>query len=150
MADSKDKDQRKKIMQTSAAMNQYKKMSTNVAADTADSHQLIQMLLDGAVERINSAKYHLAKNDVENKGESIGKAISIIDGLKVSLDMEKGGELAANLESLYVYMQQQLLRANLHNKTENLDEVISLLNEIRAGWSAIPLDVRQAHVPKLD
>jgi len=135
-------------MQTSAALNQYKKMTTNVAAETADSHQLIQMLLDGAVERINSAKYFLVKKDIPNKGESIGKAISIIDGLKVSLDMEKGGELATNLESLYDYMQRQLLFANLNNKVENLDEVISLINEIRAGWAAIPQDIRQSHKPK--
>ena len=132
-------------MHTSAALNQYKQMGTNVAAQTADPHQLIQMLLDGAIERINSAKYFIGQNDVAQKGEQIGKAISIIDGLKVSLDMEKGGEIAANLESLYDYMQRQLLLANLNNKIENLDEVASLIGEIRSGWAQIPQEIRSSH-----
>lgn len=132
-------------MHTSAALNQYKQMGTNVAAQTADPHQLIQMLLDGAIERINRAKYFMSQNDVANKGEQIGKAISIIDGLKVSLDMEKGGEIATNLEALYDYMQRQLLLANLNNKIENLDEVASLIGEIRSGWAQIPQEIRSSH-----
>lgn len=149
MADDKDNDQRKTTMHTSAAVNQYKKMGATVAVDTADPHQLIQMLLEGAVERINMAKYHIQNNDAPKKGEQISKAISILDGLKVSLDMEKGGEIAANLESLYDYMQRQLLMANLENKTQNLDEVLSLLNEIRAGWAQIPQDIRNSHIPEM-
>ena len=135
-------------MHTSAALNQYKKMGAHVAAESADPHQLIQMLLDGAVERINAAKYHVQNKDIRQKGEMISKAISILDGLKVSLDMEKGGEIAANLEALYDYMQRQLLIANVENKIENLDEVISLLNEIRMSWGQIPQDVRNNYKPQ--
>ena len=135
-------------MHNSAAVNQYKQMGTKVAAETADPHLLTQMLIDGAIERINSAKYFIEQKEVARKGESIGKAISIIDGLKVSLDMEKGGEIASNLEALYDYMQRQLLAANLHDKSENLDEVLSLMNEIRAGWAAIPQDIRRSYKPK--
>lgn len=136
-------------MHTSAALNQYKKMGTHVAAESADPHELIQMLLDGAVERINRAKYHIQNNEVKEKGEQISKTISILDGLKVSLDMEKGGEIAANLEALYDYMQRQLLMANVENKPENLDEVLSLLNEIRTGWAQIPQDIRKSHKPNI-
>ena len=130
-------------MQNAAAMNQYKKVGTNVAVDVADPHHLIQMLMDGALERINSAKYHMVQKNTAKKGEDISKAISIIDGLTTSLDMEKGGELAQNLLSLYDYMQRQLVEANLSDKMDNLDEVIALMNEIRAGWTAIPQDVRK-------
>ena len=130
-------------MQNSAAMNQYKQVGTKVAVDVADPHNLIQMLMDGALERINSAKYHMVQNNVAKKGEDISKAISIIDGLITSLDLEKGGEIAENLLSLYDYMQRRLVEANLSDKMDNLDEVIVLMNEIRAGWSAIPQDVRK-------
>ncbi|MDH5426065.1 MAG: flagellar export chaperone FliS [Gammaproteobacteria bacterium] len=130
-------------MQNAAAMNQYKKVGTNVAVDVADPHHLIQMLMDGAVERINSAKYHMLQKNVAKKGEDISKAISILDGLITSLDMEKGGEIATNLMSLYDYMQRKLVEANLSDKMDNLDEVTSLMNEIRSGWSAIPQDVRK-------
>ena len=132
-------------MHATAALNQYKKMGTNVAVDTADPHQLIQMLLDGAIERVNLAKYHIQNSDKKQMAEQISKAISILDGLKVSLDMEKGGEIATNLEALYDYMQRQLLLANVENKTQNLAEVISLLGEIRSGWAQIPQDIRKSH-----
>ena len=140
-----EKDKRKQSMQNAAAMNQYKKVGTHVAVDVADPHHLIQMLMDGAVERINSAKYHMVQKDTAKKGEDISKAISIIDGLITSLDMEKGGEISQNLLSLYDYMQRRLVEANLSDKMENLDEVLKLMNEIRAAWSSIPQDVRKEY-----
>ncbi|MDH5392551.1 MAG: flagellar export chaperone FliS [Gammaproteobacteria bacterium] len=130
-------------MHNSVAMNQYKQVGTKVAVDVADPHHLIQMLLDGALEKINSAKYQMLQNNIARKGEDVSKAISIIDGLVTSLDMEKGGEIAENLFSLYDYMQRKLLEANMSNNMDLLDEVAGLLNEIKAGWSAIPQDVRK-------
>ena len=135
-------------MHTSAAMNQYKQVSVQANVENADPHTLVQMLINGAIERINSAKLCMTQNNVAQKGENISKAISIIDGLKVSLDMEKGGEIAENLAALYDYMQRQLLAANVKNLPQNLDEVLSLMNEIRSGWMAIPQDVRNSYKPK--
>jgi len=129
-------------MQNSAAMNQYKQVGVQAAVGNADPHTLIQMLIDGAIQRLNSAKMHMKQNNISLKGENISKAISIIDGLRSSLDMKKGGEIAQNLESLYEYMQRQLLAANLENKLENIDEVLTLMNEIRSGWTSIGQDVR--------
>ena len=137
-------------MQNSAALNQYKQVSTKAAIESADPHTLIQLLINGVLERLNSAKFHMLENNVAKKGENISKAISILDGLRASLDMEKGGEMAENLEGLYDYMQRQLLKANYHNKSENIDEVISLMNEIRSGWMAIPQDVRNEYKTKVE
>ena len=129
-------------MQNSAAMNQYKQVGVQSAVGNADPHTLVQMLIDGAIQRLNTAKMHMKQNNVSLKGENLSKAISIIDGLRSSLDMKKGGEIATNLESLYEYMQRQLLVANVENKLENIEEVISLMNEIRSGWESIPQDIR--------
>lgn len=138
-------------MQNSAAMNEYKqvgRVGTKVAIDSADPHTLVQMLIDGAIERINAAKFALENGNVAVRGENISSAISIIDGLKVSLDMNNGGEIAQNLASLYDYMQRKLLEANVHNKSDSLNEVLSLINEIKSGWQAIPQDVRNSHTSK--
>lgn len=135
-------------MYNTAAVNEYKQVNTKAAVESADPHTLIKMLIDGALERVNIAKLNMSQGDVVHKGENISRAISIIDGLKISLDMKDGGEIAQNLASLYDYMQRKLLEANLHNKVENLDEVLSLINEIKAGWQAIPQDVRNGHAPK--
>ncbi len=134
-------------MNHSAAMNQYKQVGVKGSIENASPHALIQMLIDGGAERINKARFFMQQGEIAQKGESISKAISIIDGLKVSLDFEKGGEIARNLSDLYNYMQAQLMKANLENDEKLLDEVLSLLNEIRSGWAAIPQDVRNAHKP---
>ncbi len=135
-------------MYKSTAMNEYKQVGTKVAAETADPHLLIQLLMNGFVEKVNAAKFHMNNKDIAAKGENISRAIAILDGLKVSLDMDKGGDIANNLASLYEYMQKQLLTSNLKNDTDNLDEVISLMNEIREGWNAIPQTDRQAFAAK--
>jgi len=134
-------------MRNAAAMNQYKQVNVQASVENADPHTLIQMLFDGAIERLNMAKMHIKQNNIAMKGESISRAISIVDGLRSSLDMKKGGELAENLEALYDYMQRQLLKANLENNTKLIDEVLSLMGEIREGWMAIPEDIRKTRKP---
>jgi len=129
-------------MNHSAAMNQYKQVGVKGSVETASPHVLVQMLIDGAIERLNKAKYHMVQKNIAQKGESISKAITIVDGLKVSLDNEKGGEIAKNLGDLYDYMQTRLLQANLNNEEAGIDEVVSLLNEIRSGWTSIPQEIR--------
>ncbi|VAW70028.1 Flagellar biosynthesis protein FliS [hydrothermal vent metagenome] len=134
-------------MQNSAAMSQYKQVGVQSSVGGADPHTLIQMLINGAIERLNTAKMHIQKKNIARKGEDIGRAISIIDGLRSSLDMKKGGEIAENLESLYEYMQRQLLSSNIENNQQKIDEVLGLLNEIRSGWNAIPQDIRKPKQP---
>lgn len=129
-------------MRNTAAMNQYKQVGIQASVENADPHTLIQMLFDGAIERLNTAKMHMQQGNIALKGENISRAISIVDGLRTSLDMEKGGEMAESLEALYDYMQRQLLVANLENKVEKIEEVLSLIGEIRAGWMAIPQEIR--------
>jgi len=106
--------------------------------------------MEGALDKISKAKGFMQQEGVQaiaNKGEQISWAISIIDGLKVSLDktVDGGGELVQNLEDLYTYMEKRLVEANLHNKIEYLDEVANLLKEIKVGWDAIPQDLIQEH-----
>jgi flagellar protein FliS len=95
------------------------------------------MLMDGALARIARAQVHLERGEIAEKGRAVGLAIQIIDGLRASLDMERGGEIAANLDRLYDYMLRRLLEANLANSAEMLAEVTGLLQQIRSGWVGI-------------
>lgn len=126
------------------AMNQYKQVGTQVSADSADPHQLIVMLFDGALERIAIARGAIERKDIEEKGQKIGRVIAIVDGLRASLDKERGGEIAENLDNLYDYIQRRLFEANLTNDLAVLTEVADLLKEVRSAWIAIPYDLRQA------
>ena len=118
------------------ALRQYHSADLAEASE-ADPHRLIQMLLEGALQRIAIARGAMQQGDIAIKGDRLGSAISIIEGLRSHLDRERGGEIAANLESLYDYMQQRLLQANLRNDVDILDEVAGLLRQIKAGWDGI-------------
>src|SRR5690606_2348609 len=98
---------------------------------------LVQMLLDGAVARVVAAKVAMEAGEIARKGELIGRAIAMVEGLRSALDVERGGDLAANLEALYAYIERRLLESNLHGDAAALDEVASLLREVQSGWRAI-------------
>ena len=128
-----------------AAMNKYAQVSNQSTAAFANPHRLIQMLMEGALEKISKAKGFLSNGDIAKKGEHIGWAISIIEGLRASLDHTQGGQVSENLESLYIYMNGRLSQANLKNSIEMLDEVTDLLIDIKSGWDAIPQDIIDNH-----
>ncbi|MCC7221366.1 MAG: flagellar export chaperone FliS [Candidatus Contendobacter sp.] len=121
----------------SKALQQYQQVSTESGVAYASPHRLIQMLMEGAFERIATAKGCIQRQDISGKGEQIGKAIDIVGGLREGLNLEAGGELAANLDALYAFMQQRLVEANLRSDTAILDEVADLLRPIKEGWDAI-------------
>ncbi|RMJ03904.1 Flagellar protein FliS [Marinobacter litoralis] len=129
-------------------LNAYQRVNTQTSITDADPHKLIQLLYNGAIERINMAKARMQAKDYEGKGKLIGKAIEIIGGLKSFLDFEKGGELATRLEALYDYMERTLLEASAKNDMAKLDEVISLLRSIKEGWDGIREEavIQSAHV----
>lgn len=116
------------------AMEEYREVDVPSRVQDADPHALVQLMLDGAVARVAAARGALEAADVPLKCDLIGKAINLVEGLRVSLDMERGGELAANLEALYRYMVRRLLEANLRGDAGILTEVSSLLREVQAGW----------------
>ncbi len=127
-------------MQRSAnnPVSSYAKVGVETGVGTADPHQLILMLFDGALLCVVSARQHMEAQNIAAKGENISKAINIIaNGLKASLDMAAGGELAERLAALYDYMCERLLLANMKNNTAALEEVRSLLHELKGAWEGI-------------
>lgn len=120
------------------AANTYAKVGMETGVSFADSHKLILMLYEGAIMAISNAILHMERNDIGRKGASISHAISIIDsGLKASLDLESGGEIARNLLTLYEYMSHRLLLANLNNDKAGLEEVSKLLTDLKGAWEEI-------------
>ena len=119
-------------------VNAYAKVGLETGVSAASPHKLIVMLYDGALAAIKSAASHMAAGNIAEKGAAISKALDIINnGLRASLDKKAGGEIASNLDSLYVYMTERLLTANLQNKSSLLDEVQTLLADLRDAWTQI-------------
>jgi flagellar protein FliS len=125
-------------------LHQYRQAGPIAEAAVADPHRLIQMLFEGALERIAVARGAMEHGNIRVKGEKLGQAITIIDGLRSMLDHGQGGELATNLDALYEYMTRRLAQGNARNDLEALDEVIRLLREIKSGWDGIPEMLRRA------
>lgn len=123
-----------------SALNAYSQVGVENSISSASPHKLVMMLFDGAILAVFRGKAFMQQGNVAAKGESISKAIAIIEeGLKVSLDEEAGGELATNLKALYEYMSNRLLMANIRNDVEGLDEVSRLLGELKTAWEQIGL-----------
>ena len=115
----------------------YQRVNTQTSITDADPHRLIQLLYNGAIERINMAKSRVQAKDYGGKAQLINKAIEIIGGLRSFLDFAQGGDLAARLEALYDYMERSLLEASAKNDLAKLDEVLTLLRSVKEGWDGI-------------
>ncbi|MBI5911050.1 MAG: flagellar export chaperone FliS [Betaproteobacteria bacterium] len=125
---------------SSRAVNAYARIGAETGVVSASPHQLILMLYEGAIVAIASAQQHLRLNGIAARGEAISKAISIIDGgLKASLDLNVGGELAKNLSELYQYMGRRLVQANLRNDHAGFEEVRLLLLQLKGAWETLAL-----------
>lgn len=124
-----------------AAQN-YSSVKVQSSVTDASPHRLIQMLFEGALERIAQAKGAMQQGQVARKGELIQKAINIVAGLSGTLNDKDGGQLAENLDDLYDYIIRALTEANYKNSTERLDECGRLLGELKSAWDTIADEAR--------
>jgi flagellar secretion chaperone FliS len=121
----------------------YRSTSAHSGVAAADAHGLIVMLMDGALERLATARGLMSNGTgAAEKAQLLHRAVAIIDELRNSLNLKAGGELSHNLDALYEYMCTRIMQANAANKPEWLDEVSRLLNEIRTAWLALPAQGR--------
>jgi flagellar protein FliS len=119
------------------AINQYASMNAHTGVVDADPHQLILLLMEGALARMAAAKGHIQRSEHEAKAKVMGNIVSIIGTLQSSLNHEQGGEISQNLEKLYDYMTRRLFDATRLNDVSMVDEVMGLLLEVKNGWLGI-------------
>ncbi|HCS62877.1 MAG TPA: flagellar protein FliS [Cellvibrio sp.] len=118
------------------ALKQYRQLGIESEISNASPHRLIQLLFEGALGRLAAAQGAIERGDVAAKGELLGKAISIVGGLRSSLDMS-AGELSERLDQLYEYVNLKLLEASRENDAEKVNEAIQLLKTVKSGWDEI-------------
>ena len=120
----------------------YQSAATHGGVAASDPHRLIVMLMDGALERIATARGCMQRGETAEKARLLNRTVSIVAELRGSLDLSAGGQIAANLSELYDYMNRRLLAGLANNQLDALDEVSKLLNEIRSAWVDIPTHAR--------
>lgn len=122
----------------------YKKVSNDAALQEADCHQVILLLMRGALDRMAQAKGAIERREIAVKHDRINKAIGILNGLQNGLDFSENPDIASNFYELYDYMVRRLIDAGAEMSVGPIDECIGLLAPIAEAWALIPEDVKQA------
>jgi|YNPMSStandDraft_1061717.scaffolds.fasta_scaffold06731_4 flagellar protein FliS len=127
-----------------SGVSAYQQVDLETAVQTAEPHQLILMLFDGALLAIAQAEVAIEQRNIPQRSAAINKAIAIvIEGLKGSLDVKAGGELGERLAALYDYIAERLMHANALNSAAPLAEAATLLRTIRDAWAEMPEEARR-------
>lgn len=116
----------------------YRQIGVETSVDSASPHQLISLLFDGYMDALTQARGAMRQGQIEAKGKAIGRAARIVEeGLKASLNLSGGGQLAQDLHALYDYLTTRLTLANLRNDESIVDECIRLVEPLRQAWRDI-------------
>ena len=128
-------------MNSIAALAHYGQIKNDSQTTYASPHQLMLMLFDGAIEAMSMTIGAIQHNKFELRSKQSTRSISVINGMRECLDMEAGGDLANNLYSLYSYMAKELFKASFKNDADTVQNIQTMLKDIRESWEKIPLNM---------
>jgi flagellar secretion chaperone FliS len=123
-------------------INAYQSVGGRDQATTADPYQLIQMLMNGALQKLAVGKGAMERKDLETKSENLTKSLSIVNALQDGLDMSVESEVAGNMYDLYDYAKRQIIEAMTSNNVEAVDNCMMVIRSLKEGWDAIPVEAR--------
>ena len=115
----------------------YRSTAVETRVHEADPHTLIQLMLEGAIQRLRTAEACIASGDLTRKAKAASEAGAIIDSLSGCLDFEQGGDIASRLEALYDYASRGIVAANAANDAKGFSEIAGLLDDVHAAWKQI-------------
>lgn len=122
----------------SRAIQSYGSVHAASSLAGAQGLQLTQMLFDGLVDALVALRGHILHRSVAAKSAQVTKVHRILTGLQSTLDFERGGEVARNLNDLYLYATRRLVHVHAHNDLAALDEITGMMREIRDAWRSLP------------
>lgn len=124
-------------------VNAYQRVGGRDQATTADPYQLIQMLMNGALQKLANAKGAIERKNYADKSEHLTKALSIVNALQGALDMSMNSEVGNNMYDLYDFVKRQIIEAMVQNSIEAVDSSLRVLRSLKEGWDSIPVSARQ-------
>ena len=116
-----------------SGLNAYQQQE-RAGAEIAKPEQVVGILFTKLVDTLTKVRSCIERKDLPNKQDRLNLSLDIFVVLEGSLDHERGGEIASNLQALYQYCQKRLMEANASNDPEMISEVIGLVKEVQEGW----------------
>lgn len=114
---------------------------------TASREKILLMLYEGAIRFVKASGVAMKEKKIAEKGKNISKATAILSELMATLDFKQGGQLAIDLENLYVFMIDKLIEGNINNNIECLEVVENLLKTLYMAWKDVVENPRPDGVP---
>lgn len=125
-------------LQAVTGTNAYQQVNRYTGIEGANPHQLVALLMQGAIDNLAAAKGYMDRSDFDRKAKTLSKVIAIVTELKSSLDMDNGGEISENLSNLYDYMFKLILAGSMENNPDRLTEASDLMQSLLDSWNTIP------------
>lgn len=139
------------FMYEKKGIHAYRQDSLKSDLASADPHRVIQLLMQGALERLALGKGFIERGDLQGKASALTNAVEIINGLRDALDRDRNPELVDNLESLYDYMTVKINEASATRDIAIIDHVMDLLLQIKGAWDQISeADKQKAYADKAE
>jgi len=110
---------------------------TKTQVETSDKLDLVIICYEKAILFLTEAKLFLEERQYEEKGKKVQRALSIVYELQASLDFEKGGEIARNLNRIYAYLPSLVLQGDVRKDMKAYDDAIRILSELKEAWEGI-------------
>jgi len=127
----------------------YKRSNTyqEIAVQTSSPTKLVVMLYEGAIRFLGQSVTAIKSKDIDTKRQSIDRAMAVIQHLQSTLDRDRGGDVAAELDRLYIYITSKVLEGSTKLQTGPIEEAIKLLNVLLSGWEEIVKKEQENAVP---
>jgi len=119
------------------ALKAYQSVDTGSRCATADKRDLIVMMYDAAIDAIRLASEHVARREDRAASAAVSRAVTVVSGLRDTLDRTKGGAVAAHLDDFYCFVIRRLMSAPVDSKQNILAECQDLLMQVREAWTVI-------------
>ncbi|MEQ1664825.1 MAG: flagellar export chaperone FliS [Bdellovibrionales bacterium] len=111
----------------------HKKYKAN-SVQTASREKILLMLYEAAIKFVKKAIIACEEKNISDRGYNIGRAFDIVNELNNSLNHNIGGEMSKNLESLYMFITDQFVQANITGKAKPLNDALKILEILNEGW----------------
>lgn len=131
-------------------VQQYASTFIETAVSEATPHKLVEMMYDGAIKNLNLAKVFIEQKNYAKKSEHSNKALSIINSLRDGVDLEKGGEVASNLFTLYDYCYRRIIEASSKNDVSIMAEVLEHIQVLSDAWKGMPENIKRSSKAQIE